>query len=125
MHTNSRPITKMIFFKRVFIVALIVGICILFCLYLLGLLKIPFLESLRFKVTVTFVVLCSAVIYLFTYFVFKRYKKIDPINWETFCLLSLLFDGLGYWWVDTIFGKILIVIGFIFLTFGLISEYRN
>ncbi len=125
MHTSSRPITKMILFKRVFITALIVGVCILFCLYLLGFLKIPFLESLRFKFTVTFVALCSAIIYLFTYFVFKRYKKIGPINWETFGLLGLLFEGPGYWWVDTIFGKILIVIGFIFLIFGLISEYRN
>ncbi len=125
MHSSSEPITKKILFQRLFITALIVGICILFCLHLLGFLQLPFLGSLRFKFTVTILVLCFALIYLFMHFVFKRYKTTNPINWEAFTLLSLSFEGLGYWWVDSLFGKILIVIGFIFLSFGLISEYRN
>ena len=125
MPNNSNPIPRKILLQRFSIAIAIVTICILFSLYQIGFLKLPFIESLRFKFILTVLIICAVAIYLFVYFVFQRRATLRKISWKTFTFFSFLFEGLGFWWVDTLLGKILIGIGFIFLSFGLISEYRK
>ena len=117
MEKNRQSLPKEVIRRRRLFAAGIAIVWILSCLYLYGILKIPFLDNSKFKLAVTLITLPSIVVYL----LIRCYKlKSFSSRGETFTALSAVFEIMGSWWLESFFGYCMIFLGFIFLLLGFI-----
>lgn len=125
MENKSNSLEKKVIAQRLFVALVIVGACLTFILYLFGILAFPLLENLKVKIIISSVLISSILIYLFAKYAYY-FKSGDSIqfDWKTFIIFSFIFEIIGYWWGDTIFGYILQFFAFISLIIGLTFLYR-
>ena len=121
MGNNAKSLPKKVILQRLFIALVIVFVCIIFSLYLFDVISLTFLENLKIKIFATVIALSFALIFLIIIYTSKTLK----VTWRSFTLLSLVCEGLGFWWLANPFGYILIIIGFVFLIYGFAVEYRE
>lgn len=119
---NKHNLTRQMILQRLFIAFSIITVCLLFSLYLFDLIRLSFLENAKFRLIITGMVLFLSSVYLFIVYR-KKSEKERVIGWKGFTFLSLLFEGIGFWWIDTPFGYVMILLGLVFLIFGFVMEY--
>ena len=125
MENNDTSLSNKVIVQRLFVAFAIIGGCLLFSLYLFDILKISFLENPKFKIPVSIIILSAVVIYLVRQYGF--HLKSEPIknDWKVLILLSFIAETIGYWWIDTSVGYIVIIFGFILLIIGLSILYKQ
>lgn len=122
MAPNHQPLSKKVILQRVFFAsAIIVGYAI-FVLFLFDVVELSILQNLRLRIFVTVAVLVFAVIFFIMRF---SVGKAPFLSWRPMVLLSLAFEGLGFWWLENPLGYLFIVTGFVFLAVEFIQEYRK
>ena len=86
----------------------IAAACILIALYVIGVVKLPILDNIVLKIVVTILGCIGFVLYIFL--LFKR-----GANRLHIIAFSILFDALGYWWLNSWLGYVFIIIGVVLL----------
>ena len=105
--------------QRLLIALCIIGVCTIFSLHILGVIRIHVFDHAKFKISVTAVVFGFVLIY----FIYK--KRVSSLNWKHFTLLSIICEAIGFWWLDNPIGYLMIILGFVFLVGGFILEYKD
>lgn len=89
----------------------IVALCVLAALYILDLIKLPFLDNVTLKIIVTAIICIGFALYIFLIFK-NRVQRLHMIGF------SILFEAIGYWWLNSWIGYMFVVIGFGLLIFS-------
>jgi hypothetical protein len=122
--TNNNQISKRKIFQRIIVATIITVICILLSLYSFNLINIEILERYLFKLIVSLLILLIISFILLLKVCSQRKKFFMYLKWESIIILSLAFELIGYWWQDSLFGHIMIFIGFLFFIGGLMTLYQ-
>ena len=121
MENNNTKITGKIFLLRVGIASLIVAVCILFVMCIFDIIQFKFINNTKFKSAFTVISAFAVTIY---FLINCRKRKNIPIGWKKPIFMSFYFEAIGYWWCGSMLGSLSMLLGFVFLIFGLFSMYK-
>jgi hypothetical protein len=112
--TSLRADMKSIYLQ-ILMAVLIATLCIIIALFIWGVIKLPILNSIIFKVLVTAFASIGFVFYIYL-LRRKRVKRLHIIGF------SLIFEALGYWWLNGWIGYVFIILGFGLLILSFVWE---
>lgn len=92
-------------YLQILTAVLISSLCLLIALSIWGIIKLPILESIIFKDIATTFATIGFVLYIYL-LLKKRAKRVHIVGF------SLIFEAIGYWWLNSWIGYVFIILGF-------------